>query len=127
MLSVSIIGIASYALATAGTTHGVDERGDRAAVHHARRLVELGPVRQPHAAVVEADLLDLQPDELREQRLAPTARSCASSATRSGASGSNDSGSGASTSAIRRRSHRESEGPSCRVTHRPVVQDRQRR
>src|SRR3546814_16899094 len=38
------------------------------------RLLGLGAERQPHAGVVGADLLELQPHELREERPVPSLR-----------------------------------------------------
>jgi len=57
--------------ADGGHDHGVDQRGDRAAVHDAVGLVELGPVGQAHPAVVGPHLLELEPDEAREVRAVP--------------------------------------------------------
>ena len=54
--------------------HGVDQGGDGTAVHHARRLLELGPVGEAHPGVVGAHLLQHQAHERREVRPVPSLR-----------------------------------------------------
>ena len=61
-------------LADRGDHHRVDQGGDRAAVDDAGGLLELGPVREPHAGVVGAHLLELQADERREVGPVPALR-----------------------------------------------------
>jgi hypothetical protein len=83
--------------------HRVDERRQRSAVHHARRLAQLITPRNPHAAVVPTHLFELQVDQLGEVDATGVARELRQAAVASAGSSSKSDGSGMGVKVTSRR------------------------
>ena len=57
----------AVSLSDRGNDDGIDEGGDRPAVHHSGGLVQLRTMREAHPGVVGSHVFELQPDEAREE------------------------------------------------------------